>query len=129
MLDTSTCIHVMRAEPATRLAARFNRFDKQICISSISLAELHFGAEKSKRVAENLREVGYLIDAVAAVVDFDHAAAADYGRVRAALTRQPIGPLDALIAAHARSRKLVIVTANVGEFSRVPNLRVENWLD
>ena len=62
------------------------------------------------------------------VLDFDAAAAADYGRVRVAVAKQPIGALDTMIAAHARSLALVIVTDNVGELSRVPGLQVENWV-
>ena len=61
------------------------------------------------------------------MLDFDAAAAADFGRIRTALRRTPIGPLDTLIAAHARSRDLVVVTSNVGEFGRVAGLAVEDW--
>jgi tRNA(fMet)-specific endonuclease VapC len=127
MLDTNTCIRALRADATSRLAGRFNRHATQLCISSIVLAELQFGAENSKRVAENLGEIAQFVARLQAVLDFDAAAAAEYGRVRAALRRNPIGPLDTLIVAHARSRNLVVVTGNVAEFKRVPGLQIENW--
>lgn len=128
MLDTNTCIRAMRADATSPLAGRFNRHAAQISISAITLAELHYGAEKSRRVAENLLEIERFTAGLV-VLDFDAPAAADFGRIRVALARNPIGPLDTLIAAHARSRDLVIVTDNVSEFTRVPGLEVENWVD
>lgn len=128
MLDTNTCIRAMRAEATSKLAARFNRHAEQICTSSIVLAELHYGAENSRAVADNLREIEEFVARLESVLDFDAAAAADFGRIRAALRKTPIGPLDTLIAAHARSRDLIVVTGNTGEFGRVPGLAVENWL-
>lgn len=127
MLDTNTCIFAMRAEATSRLAGRFNRHAEQLCISSIVLAELQYGAENSQRVADNLMQVEEFVARLQAVLEFDAAAAADYGRVRTALRSAPIGPMDTLIAAHARSRDLVVVTANVAEFARVPGLTVEDW--
>jgi tRNA(fMet)-specific endonuclease VapC len=128
MLDTNTCIRTMRADATSTLAGRFNRHAEQICISSIVLAELHYGAENSQRIADNLDEIELLVSRMQAVLDFDAAAAADFGRIRTALRRTPIGPLDTLIAAHARSRDLVVATSNVGKFGRVPGLAVEGWL-
>ena len=127
MLDTNTCIYAMRAEATSRLAGRFNRHAEQLCISSIVLAELHFGAENSQRVADNLMQIEEFVARLQVVLEFDAAAAAEFGRVRTALRNQPIGPMDTLIAAHARSRDLIIVTANTVEFSRVPGLMVEDW--
>ena len=127
MFDTNTCIWAMRAGAASHLAGRFNRHAEQLCISSIVLAELYHGAENSRRVADNLAEIEQFVARLQAVLDFDAAAAADFGRVRVALRQHPIGPLDTLIAAHARSRDLVIVTDNVSEFARVPGLQIENW--
>ena len=127
MLDTNTCIYAMRAEATSRLAGRFNRHPDQLCISSIVLAELHFGAENSQRVADNLMQIEEFVARLQVVLEFDAAAAADFGRVRTALRNQPIGPMDTLIAAHARSRDLIMVTANTVEFSRVPGLMVEDW--
>jgi tRNA(fMet)-specific endonuclease VapC len=127
MLDTDTCIRAMRAGPISTLAGRFNRHAQQLCISTVTLAELHYGAENSSRVIENLRQIDEFVARLQSVIDFDAQAAADFGRIRAALRRSPIGPLDTLIAAHARSRGLVVVTGNVGEFGRVPGLIVEDW--
>jgi tRNA(fMet)-specific endonuclease VapC len=128
MLDTNTCIRAMRADTGSSLSGRFNRHAEQICISSVVLAELHHGAESSQRVADNLDEIELLVSRMQGVLDFDAAAAAHFGRIRTALKRTPIGPLDTLIAAHARSRDLVVVTSNVGVFGRVAGLVVENWL-
>ena len=127
MLDTNTCIRAMRADATSRLAGKLNRHAPQVCLSSISLAELYFGAENSARVTENLLEIERFAAVVEAILDFDGEAAAEFGRVKAAIARQPIGPFDTLIAAHARSRNLVVVTDNTSEFSRVPGLDVESW--
>jgi tRNA(fMet)-specific endonuclease VapC len=128
MLDTSTCILAMKADATSTLAGRFSRHAEQICISSVVLAELHFGAENSQRITYNLMRIEKFVARLMGVLDFDAMAAADYGRIRAALRKTPIGPLDTLIAAHARSRDLIIVTSNVGEFGRVPGLAIEEWL-
>ncbi len=128
MLDTNTCIRVLKADSTHQFVGRFNRHAEQICLSSIVLAELHCGAQKSQRVAENLIGIEQFVARLSAVLDFDAAAAADFGRIKIALRKAPIGPLDMLIAAHARSRGLVVITGNVGEFQRLPGLEVENWV-
>ena len=128
MLDTSTCIRAMQADPAHPLAGRFNRHSKQLCISSIVLAELRFGAENSQRIVSNLTRLEKFLACLPVVLDFDAEAAATYGRVRTALRKTPIGPLDTLIASHALSRNLTIVTSNTREFGRVPGLEIEDWM-
>lgn len=127
MLDTSTCVRVLKADVTSMLAGRFNGHAEQICISSVVLAELHYGAENSRRIAENLAGIERFVARLSAVLDFDPIAAADFGRIKVALRKAPIGPLDTLIAAHARSRDLIIVTANISEFGRVPGVVVEDW--
>jgi tRNA(fMet)-specific endonuclease VapC len=127
MLDTNTCVHVLKADVTSKLLGRFNRHAEQICISSIVLAELHYGAENSRRIAENLTGIEQFVARLSALLDFDAAAAADFGRVRVALRKKPLRPFDTLIAAHARSRDLIVVTGNVKEFGRVPGLGVETW--
>ena len=127
MLDTNTCSQVLKADVTSKLVGRFNRHAEQICISSIVLAELHYGAENSQRIADNLTGIEGLVARLSAVLDFDASAAADFGRIKAALRKTPIGPLDTLIAAHARSRDLIVVTGNIDEFGRVPGLVVEAW--
>jgi tRNA(fMet)-specific endonuclease VapC len=127
LLDTNTCIRAMRADATSKLAGRLNRHAQQLCISSIVLAELRYGAENSQRVAHNLSEIELFVGRLPTVLDFDASAAAYFGRIKVALRRTPIGPLDTLIAAHALARDLIVVTNNTAEFSRVPGLRVEDW--
>ena len=125
MLDTDTCIYVLR-ERELRLLERFNRHADQVSISAITLAELRYGAENSQKVAGNLAIIDSFI-ARLAVLDFGPTAASHFGRIRVSLKAAPIGPMDVLIAAHARSADLIVVTSNTREFSRVPDLRIENW--
>jgi tRNA(fMet)-specific endonuclease VapC len=127
MLDTNICIYVMKNYPLT-LQDKFNSLAEQICISSITLGELHYGAEKSARRADNLTAIEHFV-ARLDVLPFDVKAAAHYGQVRAelALKRTPCGPHDMQIGGHARSEGLIVVTNNLREFSRMPGVRVENW--
>ena len=129
LLDTNLCIRVLRDRPAG-LRERFNREANALCISTIVLTELLYGAEKSARPAENRRAVEQFA-ARLTVLPFDDAAAAHAGNIRATLERQgqPISGYDVLIAGHARSRGLVVVTGNLREFTRVEGLRSEDWLE
>lgn len=129
MLDTNICIHIIRRKPAEVLA-RFKEYEMgDIAISSITVAELQFGVAKSLQPERNLQALDQFLLPLT-IVDFDHAAAAAYGRCRAALESQgrPIRPLDTLIAAHALSLELPLVTNNTAEFARVAGLNVENWV-
>lgn len=128
MLDTNICIHVMKTYPPA-VREKFNAVAEQLCISSITLGELHYGAEKSARCAENLTAIAHFV-ARLEVLAFDDKAAAHYGQLRAELERAgtPCGPHDMQIGAHARSEGLIVVTNNMREFTRMPGLRVENWL-
>jgi tRNA(fMet)-specific endonuclease VapC len=128
MLDTNLCLRVLRDRPKG-LRARFNAEADSLCISTIVLAELLHGAQKSAKPVENRHEV----ERFAARLDvspFDADAAAHAADIRTALEQRgaPIGAYDVLIAGHARSRGLVVVTGNLGEFSRVDGLRSEDWL-
>ncbi len=129
MLDTNVCIRVLRDRPPSA-RPRFNAEAGGLCISAVTLAELLHGAAKSDRPAEKRHEVERLT-ARLDVLPFDDEAAGHFGDIRADLERQGrvIGPDDLMIAAHARSRGLAVVTGNLGEFSRVPGLRCEDWLD
>lgn len=129
MLDTDTCIFAINNKPI-HVKRMFNAHVGQICISSITLAELVAGAEKSKNVSKNLLGIEG-ITARLEVIDFDEKAAYEYGQVRAQLEvdGNKIGPLDTMIAAHARSLSLIIITNNVREFKRVEGLRITNWTD
>jgi tRNA(fMet)-specific endonuclease VapC len=128
LLDTNLCIRVLRDRPAT-LRERFNREADGLCISTIVLTELLNGAEKSADPARNRQEVERFA-ARLSVLPFDEDAAAHAGEIRATLDRrgQAIGGYDVLIAGHARSRGLVVVTGNLREFGRVEGLRCEDWL-
>jgi tRNA(fMet)-specific endonuclease VapC len=128
MLDTNICIHVMKNYPVA-LLEKFNSLAEQICISSITLGELHYGAEKSARRADNLIAIEHFV-ARLEVLPFDAKAAAHYGQLRAELARAgtPCGPHDMQIGGHARSEGLIVVTNNLREFSRMPGVRVEDWV-
>lgn len=127
LLDTNLCIRVLRERPRG-LRERFNAEATSLSISSVVLCELLVGAAKSARPVENRNAV----EAFAArleVLDFDAEAAAHAGEIRADLEREgrSIGSYDLLIAGHARSRGLVVVTGNLAEFRRVEGLRCEDW--
>jgi len=128
MLDTNLCIRVLRDRPQG-LRERFNAEAASLCISMVTLAELLYGAEKSQRSSETRREVERFA-ARLEVLPFDGDAAAHYANIRADLERrgQVIGAYDMMIAGHARSRGLVVVTGNLREFTRVEGLRSEDWL-
>ena len=128
LLDTNIVIYVLKRRPVEVLST-FNANASRMAISSITLAELLHGAEKSSRVSENLAAIEDFYSRLA-VLPYGPKAAQHYGAVRAALEKlgQPIGVNDMHIAAHARSEGLVLVTNNMGEFARVPALQAENWV-
>src|SRR6266508_6448333 len=128
MLDTNICIYVIKNYPA-ELRERFNRLAEQLCISSITLGELHYGAEKSARRVDNLTAIEHFM-ARLDVLAFEAKAAAHYGQVRAELERAgaPCGPHDMQIGGHARSEGLIVVTNNLREFARMSGVLAENWL-
>ena len=128
MLDTNTCIYAMRNQP-DKLRQRFNRFGEQLCVSTIVLGELVYGAEKSAKPADNLSAVRHFCSNLD-VLAFTERAAHHYGQIRAELERigRPIGPHDMMIAGHARSEGLTLVTNKEREFARVQGLRIENWM-
>ena len=128
MLDTNMVIYVIKRRPIEVLDT-FNQYVGQLCISSITLAELLHGVGKSTQAAHNLRQVEDFISRLQ-VLDYTPKAAAHYGDIRAALEKQgnSIGVNDLHIAGHARSEGLVLVTNNTKEFVRVAGLRVENWV-
>lgn len=128
MLDTNIVIYVIKRRPIEVLDT-FNRHAGQLCISSITLAELLHGAEKSSQPEHNLQQVDNFISRLEVLV-YDHKAAAHYGDIRASLERKgtPIGVNDLHIAGHARSNGLILVTNNLREFERIEGLRTENWI-
>ncbi|WP_420226289.1 type II toxin-antitoxin system tRNA(fMet)-specific endonuclease VapC [Pigmentiphaga litoralis] len=128
LLDTNIVIYVLKRRPI-EVRDTFNANASRMAISSITLAELLHGAEKSTRVSENLLAVEDFCSRLQ-VLPYGPKAAQHYGAIRAALERsgRPIGVNDLHIAAHARSEGLVLVTNNVSEFARVPAIEVENWV-
>jgi tRNA(fMet)-specific endonuclease VapC len=127
LLDTNLCIRVLRDRPAG-LRDRFNAEASGLCISTIVLTELLHGAATSARPIENREQVERFV-ARLTLLPFDEEAAAHAGDIRATLERagKMIGGYDVLIAGHARSKGLVVVTGNPGEFTRVDGLRCEDW--
>lgn len=128
MLDTNIVIYVMKRRPPEILDT-FNQNASRLCVSSITAAELFFGAAKSARPEQNLRVVEDFLSRLT-VLPYDMDAAAQFGDIKATLqkTGRIIGENDLHIAAHARSRGLVVVTNNEREFERVEALRVVNWV-
>ena len=127
MLDTSICIRVLRDRPPS-LRAVFNERADSLCISTIVLTELLHGAARSARPEHNRREVERFASRLE-ILSFDAVAADHAADIRADQERngRVIGGYDLLIAGHARSRGLVVVTGNLGEFTRVDGLRCEDW--
>ncbi|MCG8611761.1 MAG: tRNA(fMet)-specific endonuclease VapC [Pseudomonadales bacterium] len=129
MLDTDMSIFTIKRKPP-QIKRLFNSHIGQLCISAVTYGELLCGAEKSQQKDRNTRDVeGFAVRLD--VLDFDRHASQQFAQVKAELelSGMPIGPYDMMIAAHARSLGLVLVTNNVNEFSRVAGLRIENWLD
>jgi len=128
LLDTNIVIYVLKRRPIEVLAT-FNANASRMAISSITLAELLHGAEKSTRMSENLAAIEDFCSRLD-VLPYGAKAAQHYGAIRAVLEKQgqPIGVNDLHIAGHARSEGLTLVTNNTSEFVRVPALEVENWV-
>lgn len=127
LLDTNLCIRVLRDRPQG-LRARFNANAEALCFSDVVLYELLYGAERSNDPSRIRREVEHFA-ARLTVLPFDSEAAVHTAEIRGDLERRGcvIGPYDLMIAGHARSRGLVVVTGNLGEFQRVHGLRCEDW--
>jgi tRNA(fMet)-specific endonuclease VapC len=129
LLDTNICIFMMK-----KMAGVVERFRSAqsggIAISSITLAELEFGVSNSKAYERN-RNALLAFSTLVEILPFDIPASAEYGKIRAALEKAgtPIGTLDTLIAAHAKSLNLTLVTNNTREFQRVDGLSIVDWLD
>ncbi len=128
MLDTDMCIYLIKRRSPTVIRKLQERRPTEVCISSITMAELQYGVEKSEARDKNASALVRFL-APLDILHFDHNAAIAYGQVRAHLERKgrPIGALDTLIGAHALSAGATLVTNNVREFRRLPGLKVENW--
>ena len=128
LLDTNIVIYTMKNRPS-EVRAAFIQHNGQMAISSITYMELVYGTEKSSNPEANLVAIEGFV-ARLEVLDYDTNAAAHTGQLRAELAKQgtPIGPYDQMIAGHARSRGLVLVSNNEKQFARVPGIRLESWV-
>ncbi len=128
LLDTNACIRVLNGSSEPLIARLRRQAPSEIRISSITRAELLYGARRSARVADNLRLLAAFFAPLVSL-PFDDTCAEQYGALRASLSAagRPIGPNDLLIAATALAHNLTVVTHNLREFSRVTGLKVEDW--
>lgn len=128
MLDTNICIYLIKKKPEKVLRHFRSNTIGDIGISSITLAELRYGVEKSQQVQKN-REALYAFLLPLEIADFDDEAASSYGIVRAALEKAgtPVGSMDMLISAHALSLGVTLITNNVREIKQIKNLNITDW--
>jgi tRNA(fMet)-specific endonuclease VapC len=128
LLDTNICIYIIKKKPAEVFDKFKNLTIGDVGISSITLAELQYGIEKSSNPVKNKEALEKFLTPIE-VIDFGYDATVEYGKIRSELERKgvPIGPLDMLIAAHAMSLDVTLVTNNVREFERIPELKIDNW--
>jgi tRNA(fMet)-specific endonuclease VapC len=130
MLDTNICIYTIKHKPE-KVFQRLQEIDPEdICVSSVTYAELVHGVEKSAAVEKNRLALLMLLAKIE-ILNFDVDAADCYGKIKADLDKKgtPIDPLDMMIAGHAVSMGYAVVTNNVKEFSRVQGLILENWTE
>ena len=130
MLDTNICIYAIKHKPEQVFQWLQEHDPSEICISSVTYAELVHGVEKSRSVEKNRVALALLLANIE-IMSFDSLAAESYGKVRADLEKAgtPIGPLDMMIAGHAKSLGYIVVTNNTKEFERVKGLKLENWTE
>ena len=129
MLDTNTCIYIIKQKPS-EVIKKFKRTEiSQIGISSITLSELLYGVSKSSKPEQNQIALTQFL-APLEILSYGDEAAQYYGDLRARLEKNgtTIGSLDMLIAAHALSLDCTLITNNEKEFIRIPNLKIDNWV-
>lgn len=129
LLDTNTCVALIRQRPPEVLSRITKHQITDIAVSVLTIAELQYGVNKSSQVQQNQQALDQFLIPFT-FLDFDYAAAQAYGPIRATLEAQgiPIGPLDTLLAAQAVAHNLVLATNNTKEFSRIPQLILEDWM-
>ena len=127
MLDTNILIYTIKNKPEV-VRQKFEAHEGEMCASSVTAMELLYGAHKSQAVRRNLDAIEGLLGRLE-ILDFDLGAAEHAGQIRAELAASgsPIGPFDVMIAGHARSTGMCLVTNNEREFTRVSGLRIMNW--
>lgn len=128
VLDTNICVLLIRQKPPLLLQKLTQHSITDIGVSALTVAELQYGVAKSTHPAQNQQALDYFLLPLT-ILPFDESAAPTYGEIRAYLEGQgtAIGAIDTLLAAQAVSQKLIFVTNNVREFSRVPGLTIEDW--
>ena len=128
MLDTNICIYLIKKKPIKVLSKLRRYAISDVCISSITLAELEYGVEKSSQPERNRDALNSFV-APLEIVPFDEVAASCYGGIRSELEKKgrTIGSMDLLIAAHAKALSFTLVSNNIREFRRIPKLILENW--
>ena len=129
LLDTNICIYIINKRSVPVLDTIRSKHPDDISISSITIAELNYGAERSQNPHQNrIAILEFLISF--SLLDFDQRAESHYGKIRGKLESKGtlIGPMDLLLASQATAYNLIFVTNNIKEFKRVDNLRLENWL-
>ncbi len=128
LLDTNICIYIINKKPLTVIENIREKQPDDIVISTVTIAELQYGVERSQHSAQNrIALLEFLIPF--RKMDFDQDAALVYGKIRRNLESKgtPIGPMDLLLAAQALAYELILVTNNEKEFKRIERLQVENW--
>jgi tRNA(fMet)-specific endonuclease VapC len=130
MLDTNICIYIIKQQPVSVLKRFLEYQIGDIGISSITLSELRYGVAKSTYQEKNAKALDEFITPLE-VISFDEEAAHAYGDIRANLEKAgtPVGAMDMLIAAHAVSLGIPLVTNNTREFARIPTLNIIDWKD
>jgi tRNA(fMet)-specific endonuclease VapC len=130
LLDTNICIAMVRNKPADAIKKLTSHKPGDVGVSVVTVAELVHGAQKSNQPEQNMAALDQFLLPLE-VADFDQSAAIAYGQLRANLEKKGtlIGSMDMLIAAHALSLGAVLITNNTREFQRVPNLKIEDWLE
>ena len=129
LIDTNICVYIMNKHPP-QVIQKFREMGAgNVCISSITVSELQYGACESKQVKKNMKRLEEFLSPFE-ILPYDESASIYYGRIRSYLEKEGsvIGPLDMLIAAHALSEELILITNNENEFKRVKTLRIENWV-
>jgi tRNA(fMet)-specific endonuclease VapC len=129
MLDTNICIGLIRRKPQTLIEKLSSCTPGDVGISSITIAELAYGVQKSSQVQRNMVALEQFLLPLE-IANFDQRASLAYGAVRTTLEREGkgIGSMDMLIGAHALSLNVMLVTNNTNEFQRIPNLKLEDWM-
>lgn len=130
LLDTNICSYILKNRPAS-VKQKFDEVGAEhLCISSVVLAELYYGAARHPKSVIIRKEIDDFVSRLL-VVAWDEQSANHYGAIRAALEKvgSPVGAMDMLIAAHARSMGATLITNNLREFERISGLMVQNWVD